>query len=469
MATENTHYGAEKIAEMLSSAKSIYFIGIGGINMSSLAHLSHKRGFRTGGSDRTRTELTERLENAGIRIFYEHRAENVDDYDAVVYTVAISPDNPEYVRAKERAIPCISRADYLGYLMTAYRRRVGVAGMHGKSSCTSMCAHTMLEAGINPTVLSGAELSIMNGAYHVGNEENFVFEACEYMDSFLDFNPTVAVVLNIEMDHVDYFHSMEQIRDSFARYVSLTGEQGYAVLNGDDEEVLRATEHYTGNRLTFGLHDDTLDVRATNVTCERGKYSFDVLWKGEYFCHVSLNVTGRHHIYNALACTAVCRLSGLSAQQIEQGLHRFGGAQRRMEYKGKLHGAEVYDDYGHHPTEIRATLEGARGLVRNGGRLFCVYQPHTYSRTHALLDDFACAFGDADRVLAVNIYAARETDTLGVSSALLAERIGSKAIAPGDVDDAARILLDEVTERDAVIIMGAGDIYRIYRHLPLES
>lgn len=469
MATENTHYGYEKISRMLATAKSIYFIGIGGINMSSLAHISQKRGYRTGGSDRTKTALTERLEATGIQIFYEHCAENLNGYDAVVYTVAISPDNPEYVRAKERGIPCISRADYLGYLMTAYACRVGIAGMHGKSSCTSMCAHTMIEAGAEPTVLSGAELSIMDGAYYVGNEENFIFEACEYMDSFLDFNPTVAVVLNIEMDHVDYFHSMQQIRDSFARYVALTGKDGYAVINGDDAEVLTATKNYCGQSITFGIDADALNVRATQITCDRGKYTFDVLWNGAYFCHISLNVTGRHHIYNALACVAVCRLCGLSAEQIEQGLKRFGGARRRMEYKGKLNGADVYDDYGHHPTEIRATLEGARGLPHAGGRLFCVYQPHTYSRTHALLDDFACAFGDADRVLAVDIYAARETDTLGVSSALLAERIGNRAVACGDVDGAARILLDELTPKDTVIIMGAGDIYRIYQYLPIEK
>lgn len=469
MATENTHYGAEAIAKMLASCRSIFFIGIGGINMSSLAHISHKRGYRTGGSDRTRTELTDRLVAQGINIVYEHRAQNVDAYDAVVYTVAISPDNPEYLRAKERGIPCISRADYLGYLMTAYPRRIGVAGMHGKSSCTSMCAHTLIQADAEPTVLSGAELSVMNGAYTVGGEENFVFEACEYMDSFLDFNPTVAVILNIEMDHVDYFHSMEQIRASFARYAALTGKNGYAVLNGDDPEVLEALKGYEGNRVTFGIHAENLTLRATKITCDHGKYAFDVLSEGNYFCHISLTVTGFHHIYNALACVAVCRLCGLSPTQIEQGLHSFAGAKRRMEYKGTLNGAEVYDDYGHHPTEIRATLEGARGLPREGGRLFCVYQPHTYSRTHALLEDFSHAFGDADRVLMVDIYAARETDTLGVSSALLAQRIGARAVACGDVDGAAEILLREVTDRDAVIIMGAGDIYRIYRYLPLSE
>ena len=246
MATTNTHFGSESISRMLKDVKSVYFIGIGGINMSSLAHITYLRGYRVGGSDRSRTALTERLEAAGIKINYEHKKENLCGYDAVVYTVAISPDNPEYRSAQQRGIPCISRADYLGYLMTAYTRRIGISGMHGKSSCTSMCAQVLLDGGTEPTVLSGAELAVMDGAYHVGGEENFVFEACEYMDSFLDFNPTIAVILNIEMDHVDYFHSMEQIRSSFARYASLTGKDGYAVINGDDDEVREAMREYRG-------------------------------------------------------------------------------------------------------------------------------------------------------------------------------------------------------------------------------
>ena len=224
MSTPNTHYGAEKIGRMLSGCKSIFFIGIGGINMSSLAHISHLRGYRTGGSDRTETALTRSLADCGIEIFYSHDASHVAGYDAVVYTVAISPENPEYKAACERGIPCISRADYLGYVMTGYRRRIGVCGMHGKSTCTSMCALAFMEAGGDPTVISGAELAAMGGAYRIGGDENFIFEACEYMDSFLDFNPTVAVVLNIEMDHVDYFSSIEQIRRSFASFMALTGE-----------------------------------------------------------------------------------------------------------------------------------------------------------------------------------------------------------------------------------------------------
>ena len=461
MATENTHYGALEIGRMLASCDSIYFIGIGGINMSSLAHVSLKRGYRVGGSDRTPTALTQRLAEAGIEVFYEHDEKNVDSYDAVVYTVAISPDNPEYLAAKRRGIPCISRADYLGYLMTAYLRRIGVSGMHGKSSCTSMCAQTLLEAGTDPTVLSGAELSAMGGAYHVGKEENFVFEACEYMDSFLDFNPTIAIILNIEMDHVDYFHSMEQIRSSFARYASLTGAGGYAIVNGDDPQVLEAMEGYEGTLIRFGIENTNAHLWATNMVCQRGKHAFDVYTREGKFCHISLGVTGYYQIYNALACVAACRLCGLSARQIEEGLGAFCGAKRRMEYKGVLNGGDVYEDYGHHPTEIRATLKGARGLPDEGGRLFCVYQPHTYSRTHALFEEFASAFGDADRVLMVDIYAAREVDTLGVSSEKLANAIGESAQSCGTFAKAAEVLRQDMRPGDVAVVMGAGDVYKI--------
>ena len=377
MATENTHFGARGIGELLRTCKSLFFIGIGGINMSSLAHLSLERGYRVGGSDRTKTALTERLREAGAEIFYGHSRDHVADYDAVVYTVAIAPDNPEYRYALEQGLPCISRADYLGYLMTGYKRRVGVAGTHGKSSCTSMCAQTLMEAGADPTVLSGAALSVMEGAYRVGGREDFLFEACEYMDSFLDFNPTVAVILNIEMDHVDYFKSMEQIRASYARYAALTGREGYAVYNADDGEVLRALASYEGHRLTFGIEAETADYRAVNLVQTGGRYTFEVWRRGSFFCRIALSVTGRHHVYNALAAAAVCDLCGLSPEAIGEGLGRFLGAARRMEWKGRLNGACVYDDYGHHPTEIRATLTGARGLVPEGGRLFCVYQPHT--------------------------------------------------------------------------------------------
>lgn len=465
MATPNTHYGAKRIEEMLRDAKRIFFIGIGGINMSSLALLTHRRGIQTGGSDRTRTALTERLEREGLSVFYEHKKEHIDGYDAVVYTVAISPENEEYVRAIERGIPLISRADYLGYLMMEYPRRIGISGMHGKSSCTSMCAQTLLCAGSDPTVLSGAELAAMGGAYCLGRSENFVFEACEYMDSFLDFNPNIAVILNIEMDHVDYFHSMEQIRASFACYAAKTGKDGFAVVNGDDGEIAMALSDYEGTVIRFGMENQESDYFATNLSCEHGRWSFDLVERGKTLCRIRLGVVGRHQIYNALATAAVSRLCGLTGEQIADGLLSFAGAKRRMERKGTLWGAELYDDYGHHPTEIRATLSGARGIPAQGGRLFCVYQPHTYSRTAALLDEFTTAFGDADRVLFVDIYAARETDTLGVSSALLAKRVGTRASYAGSVERAAEMLQSELREGDAVIVMGAGNIDRIFKVL----
>lgn len=460
MATENTHFGAAELGEMLGDCKSIYFIGIGGINMSSLAHLSYIRGYRVGGSDRTESDLTRRLEECGIEINYSHLAENIESYDAVVYTVAISPDNPEYLRARERGIPCISRADYLGYIMTSFGRRIGISGMHGKSTCTSMCALTFMKAGADPTVLSGAELSEMGGAYRIGKSENFIFEACEYMDSFLDFNPNVAVILNIEMDHVDYFKSIEHIRHSYGSFADIAGANGVAVINGDDSDVLLATENYRGRKISFGIDSEGLDFRACNIKESRGRYSFDIMKQDRFLCRVGLSVTGYHNIYNALATAAVADLSGLSAEDIKRGLESFGGAKRRMEYKGRLCDAEVYDDYAHHPTEVRSTLSGAKKLAEK--RLVCVFQSHTYSRTKALLGEFSEAFCEADKVIIIDIYPARETDTLGMSPAVMAERIGENAVACPKMEDAAELLKSELREGDLLIIMGAGNINKMF-------
>ena len=464
MSIENTHYGAEAIGEMLSGASSIYFIGIGGINMSSLAHISHIRGYRTGGSDQMRTALTEKLEAAGIELFYSHEASHIEGYDAVVYTVAIAPDNPEYNAALAKGIPCISRADFLGYIMTGYRYRVGVSGMHGKSTCTSMCALSFMHAGGDPTVLSGATLAEMGGAYRIGGEENFVFEACEYMDSFLDFNPNVAIILNIELDHVDYFKSITQVRRSFSDYAAITGPAGFAVVNGDDENVRLAMAGYVGTAVTFGLSAGC-DYMAYNIEYISGMASFDIAFRGEYAAHVTLSVPGKHNVYNALAAFAAGVICGLDPDTVAEGLSHYLGAGRRMEYKGKWNDVDVYDDYAHHPTEISVTLQGFRDM--GFGRLFCIYQPHTYSRTAALWDDFVTALSTADRVLPVDIYAARETDTLGVSSALLAQAIGDKATYCASFEDAVAVLGAEVRPGDAIIVMGAGTVYRIFSHLGL--
>ncbi len=464
MSVANTHFGAERIGDMLRNCHSIYFIGIGGINMSSLAHISHKRGYITGGSDRAQSAITEKLASRGIKIYPSHEAKNIEGYDAVVYTVAISEDNPEYIEAKRRGIPCISRADFLGYVMSGYARRIGISGMHGKSTCTSMCAETFIRAGVSPTVLSGAELDIMGGAYTVGDGEDFVFEACEYMDSFLDFYPSIAVILNIELDHVDYFKDIEQVIRSYSSFAAITGEGGIAVANLDDENVKRALEGYRGRVVGFGIESKDADYSAADIREARGRYSFKIMKNGELFTEVSLSVTGYHNIYNALACAAAADLSGLSPEDISCGLAAFRGAKRRMEYKGEINRADIYEDYGHHPTEISATLGGAKGLAE-GGRLICLFQPHTYSRTAALFDDFAAALRTADRVIVSDIYAAREIDEGIVSSSSLAEAIGERAVYGGDIKHSAECLRAELSAGDVAIVMGAGNIGEVFKYI----
>lgn len=469
MSIANTHFGKDGISELLRDRKSIFFVGVGGINMSSLAHIAHVRGYRVGGSDRTRTALTERLRESGIDVKYEHKKENMDGYEALVYTVAISNDNPELVYAREHGLPCISRADFLGYVMTGYTRRIGVSGMHGKSTTTSMLAHVFMACDADPTVMSGAELSEMGGAYRIGGKENFIFEACEYMDSFLSFYPSTAVILNIEMDHVDYFHDMEQIKNSFAAFAgkTLDGDDGCAVMNYDDANVRDVAKRYAGRVVSFGVKDASADYTAKDIVYRRGLASFDVFCRGERLCRAELSVPGEHNVYNALAAFAAAHDAGLPADGIARGLHGFVGAKRRMEFKGKLNGADVYDDYGHHPTEVSSTLSGAAKMGYD--RLWCVYQPHTYSRTAELLEDFSRAFESADRVIFADIYAARETNTYGVSSEKLAQLVGERAEYSDSFEKIAASLKERVRAGDAVIVMGAGDIYKIFSLLDLEK
>lgn len=472
MSTPNTHLGSEKIREIMSRCKNkdIFFLGAGGIMMSSLALLTARAGFSVRGSDRARSSLTEKLEAAGIEMFYAHAEENLGDgCGALVYTVAVSPDNPEYARAQSENIPCISRADYLGYIMTEYKNRVGVAGMHGKSSCTSMCAQIFLDAAASggasePTIVSGATYSPMGGAYYLGERDNFVFEACEYMDSFLDFNPTVAVLLNEEIEHVDYFKSIEQIRDSFTKYASIVGRDGTVVYNIDDPDTVISADRVEAYKISFGLSEGAL-VRATNIDLDVFPIEFDIEIEGEHFAHIKLPSFGKHSVYNALAASAASLACGISAETITKGLANFKGAGRRMEYKGEVNGALVYDDYGHHPTEVKATLAGARKVCR--GRLICVFQPHTYSRTAALAEQFVDAFAEADKVILTDIYAAREENIYGISSEKLAETVGEKAIYGGGLDSIAEIIKRTAQKDDMVIVMGAGDIFKVFAKLGL--
>lgn len=465
MALENTHYGYDKIRLMLAECRSIFFIGIGGISMSALAQISRRLGYIVGGSDHGNSPQIMALREEGIPVYERHDAANISRYDAVIYTVAISADNPEYRAAIESGMPVISRADYLGYLMMSYRRRVGISGMHGKSTCTAMSAQIFLEAA-DPTVLCGAELPFLgNSTCRIGNgQEHFVFEACEYMDSFLDFNPTLAVVLNIGLDHVDYFSGIEQVRSSFLRFAERTGEGGCVLYNADDEECRRTFAEFGGTRVTFSLGGDG-DFCARNVRRCAGITEFDLWHHADFLGTVRLRVFGKHNIYNALAAASAAILSGIPFAPIATALEHFTGARRRMERRGVIGGAEVYDDYGHHPDEIRATLAGAREM--GYGRILCAYQPHTYSRTAKLFDDFSRAFGAADRVYFADIYAAREQNIYGIDSSMLAEAVGDRAEYCGSFSAVAEAILRDARKGDLVIVMGAGDIYRVFGYLGL--
>lgn len=454
MAVNNTHLGADGIARALAGKKSVYFLGIGGITMSSLAHVTHIHGFKVGGSDRTMSPLTDRLAKEGIEIFEGHRSEQIDGYDALVYTVAVSADTPELVRAKEMGIPVISRSDYLGYIMRSYTNRVGLAGMHGKSTATSMTTEVFLAGGGDPTVISGAELSSMHGAYRIGGMENFVFESCEYMDSFLDFYPSIAVVLNIELDHVDYFKDLDHVKRSFRAYIEKTRGCGCAVLNADDENVMDMAKGFSGSVLTFGVKNEA-DIMAKNISYENGIASFD-LCHGSMKKRVNLSVSGEHNVYNALAAAACGILSGLKSDLIVKGLGNFKGASRRLEFKGELNGAKVYDDYAHHPTEIAATLRTVS--LMGAERVICIYQPHTYSRTKGLYREFVEALRLSDVTVMADIYAARETDTLGVSSERLAKDIGEGALYFDSFEKIAEYINSTAKQGDIILTMGAGNI-----------
>lgn len=457
MSVMNTHYGAEKISRMLAGRRAVYFLGIGGITMSSLAHITHRAGYKVGGSDRALSPLTARLAAEGLEIFEGHDAAHLDGYDALVYTVAVREDTPELVRARAEGLPVISRADYLGFLMRGYTNRVGISGMHGKSTTTSMTTEVFLAGDADPTVISGAELSSIGGAYRVGGEENFIFESCEYMDSFLDFYPSIAVVLNIEMDHVDYFRDLDQIKRSFRAYIEKTRGCGCAVLNADDENVMDMAADFAGSVLSFGIHKDA-DVMARNIEYTGEGTSFD-LCHGSMKKRVTLRVPGEHNVYNALAAAVCGILCGIPSGQIVCGLGNFRGAARRMDEKGRCNGARVFEDYAHHPTEISATLRAAKHMGFD--RVFCVFQPHTYSRTKGLFDGFAAALRLCDTAILADIYPARETDTLGMSSSLLAKAVGENALYFDSLEKIVAYLKENAAEKDAILVMGAGDIVKL--------
>ncbi|MGN1346461.1 MAG: UDP-N-acetylmuramate--L-alanine ligase [Eubacteriales bacterium] len=464
MALSNTHFGADYINGLLNGPKHIFFDGIGGISMNSLAHITHLMGHRVSGYDRSPSDITHKLESMGISVYYEADAAHLADCDLLVYTVAMPEDNPEYVYAGEHGIPRVSRADFLGYLMTGFRNRVGVSGTHGKSTTTGMLARILSYAGADPTVFNGAAMKETGTVDRIGGREHFVFEACEYMDSFLDFNPSAAIVLNVEMDHLDYFHSIEQMIGSYQKFIGLTGENGCAILNWNDENCRKAADGYNGHLITFGRNHSEADYSSVNEGECGGYPVFDLLEKGERAAHVALKIPGEHNIADALAAFAAARYLGIPAQTAAEGLSAYEGICRRMEkitVTGR--GAVLYTDYAHHPTEIEATLRGARKICPR--KLNLIFQPHTFSRTAELFDDFAAVFSrcGANEIVLCDIYPARETNIYGVSSAQLAEKIagaGKKCRVFALPEEAAEYVDAISGEGDMILVMGAGDVIR---------
>lgn len=467
MALDNTKFGAQYIANLLDGKKNLFFCGIGGVSMCSLAHISRLRGHEVSGYDRSPSAATEALEKLGITVYYEEDASHIEGIDALIYTVAIPETNPEYAAAMKKGIPCISRADYLGYLMSGYGQRIGISGMHGKSTTTSMTEIVFTEAGLDPTASCGAIMKDVGGYHRIGGEEFFVFEACEYMDSFLSFYPTIAVVLNIEMDHVDYFKSMEQIHESYRSFMALT-DGGIALVNCADSDVMEAARGFEGRLVTFGV-DCEAEYKATNVTYVHGCGHFDIYHYDRLLCHVELCVPGAHCVCDALAAAAACHLCGGDPEGIARGLNKFRGAGRRMDRTDTdaKSGAAVYADYAHHPTEIATTLSAASQMDYR--RVFCVFQSHTYSRTAELFEDFASSLaGGADEMIIAPIFSAREVNTYGVTGEALSKRIselGQSSRFIETFEDIAKYLNENTQDGDMIIIMGAGDITKVIPYL----
>lgn len=443
--------------------KHIYMIGIGGISMSGIAEILRKWDYEVTGSNINQNEQTVWLESSGIKVNIGHSADNITDkYDLVIYTAAIHEDNPEMVKAKELGIPTIERGIFLGELTKLFKDTIGIAGTHGKTSTTSMVANSFLEANLDPSIQVGAVLKSIDGNYRVGNSDFFIIEACEYSDSYLNFKQRSAIVLNIDADHLDYFKSIDNIEKSFQEYVSHLPEGGFLVLNRDDERCYNLRNHSKATAITVGK-SDSADWYYNNVTFDNDGYpTYDAYYKGEKRGTITLRVAGLHNVFNSLCCIALCDAYGIDIEIVKEALLKFDGASRRLEYKGKVNGASIYDDYGHHPTEIKATALGI--LNKTFNESWVVFEPHTYSRLSEHLDEFADSLKSFDHIIVTKIYAAREINTFNISEEDMIkalEKHGKKAICIMEIDDIVKYLKENVKENDLVLTLGAGNVTKI--------
>ncbi len=444
-----------KIQDYICPGKRAHLVGVGGVSMSPLAQVLHGAGVVVTGSDMHESAEVAHLRALGIPVTIGHLPESVAGADCVIRTAAVHDDNPEIAAARAAGIPVFERAQAWGALMRHYENALCVAGTHGKTTTTSMCAHIFLAAQRDPSIMIGGVLPALGAGHRVGHGDTIILESCEYCNSFLSFFPTVAVILNVDADHLDFFKDLEDVKHSFRRFAELVPETGFVVADRDDANTMDALAGLDRSTITFGLEDG--DVHAADLTWHGGFADFDAMVNGQCYAHVSLSVPGVHNVRNALAACAAAHCLGIPAAAVEEGLRAFHGAGRRFEKKGEFHGAMVYDDYAHHPHELQALLTTAKGLGYQ--RIICAFQPHTYSRTHELFHDFVEVLKLPDITLLAEIYAARETNTLGISSNDLAREIPGSIYCPtlADVTEQLRRLAQP---GDLILTVGAGDIYQ---------
>ncbi len=451
----------------LSNINKVHFMGIGGISMSGLAEILLNKGMKVSGSDMHKSAITEHLESLGAIITYSQAASNItDDIDLVVYTAAIHPDNEEYAAAAAKNIPLVVRADFLGYIMKQFKTAIGVSGTHGKTTVTSMMSHILLAADTDPTIMVGGILPAIGGNIRIGKSDTFITEACEYTNSFLSFYPTIEIILNVTEDHMDFFKDLNDIRHSFREFAKILPENGLLVINGDIPNHPYFYKDLPCKVLTFG-HDNANDFSAANIQYDNfARATFDLMHNGEIIDTIKLSVPGEHNVYNSLSTIAVAMELSIPLPIIKKGLESFTGTDRRFQIKGEFDGITVIDDYAHHPDEIRATLTTIAKYPRKN--LWCIFQPHTFTRTKAFMKEFAQALCLADNVILAEIYPARETDNLGISSQTLQQEIkalGKECYYFPTFDEIENFIKKSCSQGDIVLTMGAGDVVNIGENL----
>ena len=446
----------------LSPGRKGHLVGIGGVSMSSLAEVLHGMGLIISGSDMSESSNVRALRRGGIQVSIGHRAENVSpDVDFVVRTAAVHDDNPEIVFAREWGIPVYERTQAWGAISRDYANALCISGTHGKTTTTSMCTHILMAADKDPTVMIGGTLPLLNAGHRVGRGNTIIMEACEYYNSFLSFHPTVAVVLNVEADHLDFFKDLDDVKASFRAFAERVPEDGYVVANADDANTMDTLRNLGRRLITFGLGAGA-DVTARNIEFVGANSHFDVLYKDTLFTSVTLHVPGIHNVKNALAATAAAICLGIRPNAVKYGLAGYTGAGRRFEFKGKYNGADIYDDYAHHPGELKALLDAVEQLGYK--RTILVFQPHTYSRTASLFNDFVTELRRPELTVLAEIYAAREQNTIGISSADLAGQVEGARFYP-DFEQLEEALRTLAAPGDIILTVGAGDVFKIGERL----